>query len=50
MPRDGRWSAAVFAGRRYAEELGTPADPGRPPFKREVAELLPYDPATLLAG
>ncbi len=46
----GTIAAAVFAGRRYAEELGTPADPGRPPFKREVAELLPYDPATLLTG
>jgi dimethylamine/trimethylamine dehydrogenase len=33
---------AVYAGRRYAEELDAPPPaPGAVPFKREIAELLP---------
>jgi dimethylamine/trimethylamine dehydrogenase len=34
-------AAAVFAGRRYAEELEEPRDENAPPFKREVPELTP---------
>ena len=35
---------AVYAGRRYAEELDGPPDTGdEVPFKREIAELLPLD-------
>jgi len=35
---------AVYAGRRYAEELDDPAAGGDAvPFKREIAELLPLD-------
>ena len=34
-------AAAVFAGRRYAEELEEPRDEDAPPFKREVPELTP---------
>jgi dimethylamine/trimethylamine dehydrogenase len=38
----GTIAAAVWDGRRYAEELDTPADPGDlPPFRREVLELAP---------
>ena len=36
---------AVYAGRRYAEELDGPPYPGdEVPFQRELAELLPLDP------
>jgi len=42
----GTIAAAVFAGRRYAEELGE--RPPQPPFRREVAELLPLDLTELL--
>ena len=35
---------AVYAGRRYAEELDGPPDTGDAvPFRREIAELLPLD-------
>ena len=35
---------AVYAGRRYAEELDGPHDTGDAvPFKREITELLPLD-------
>jgi dimethylamine/trimethylamine dehydrogenase len=37
----GTIAAAVFSGRRHAEELGTEPDENRVPFRREVAELLP---------
>jgi dimethylamine/trimethylamine dehydrogenase len=45
----GTIAAAVFGGRRYAEELGTDFDPRDLPFKREVAELLPFDTSAILA-
>lgn len=45
----GTIAAAVFGGRRYAEELGVPRDPAALPFRREVAELLPFDPRAILA-
>jgi dimethylamine/trimethylamine dehydrogenase len=41
---------AVYSGRRYAEELGATHDRTAPLFRREVAELLPYDVAVTLAG
>jgi dimethylamine/trimethylamine dehydrogenase len=44
----GTIAAAVFAGRRYAEELGTQPREGALPFRREVAELLPFDVRQLL--
>ena len=35
---------AVYAGRRYAEELDGPPGAGdEPPFRRELAELAPLD-------
>ena len=35
---------AVYAGRRYAEELdGPPVTGDEVPFRREIAELLPPD-------
>ena len=35
---------AVYAGRRYAEELDGPPDTGdQVPFERELVELLPLD-------
>jgi dimethylamine/trimethylamine dehydrogenase len=38
----GTIAAAVWDGRRYAEELDAePADPDEAPFLREVAELSP---------
>ena len=45
----GTIAAAVFGGRRYAEELGATPDPGALPFRREVAELLPFDLNAILA-
>jgi dimethylamine/trimethylamine dehydrogenase len=45
----GTIAAAVWSGRRYAEELGTNPDPAGLPFKREVAELLSFDLNTILA-
>jgi dimethylamine/trimethylamine dehydrogenase len=35
----GTIAAAVFSGRRYAEELDQPRDPDAMPFRREVAAL-----------
>ncbi len=45
----GTIAAAVFGGRRYAEELGNTPDPDALPFRREVAELLPFDLSAVLA-
>lgn len=45
----GTIAAAVFGGRRYAEELGNTPDPDALPFRREVAELLPFDLSAILA-
>jgi dimethylamine/trimethylamine dehydrogenase len=45
----GTIAAAVYAGRRYAEELGTVPDETRLPFRREVAALKPYDARAVLA-
>lgn len=39
----GTIAAAVFGGRRYAETCGDTPDPTALPFRREVAELLPFD-------
>jgi hypothetical protein len=39
----------VWSGRRYAEELDTVPDPDALPFRREVAELLPFDLSAILA-
>ena len=36
----GTIAAAVFAGRRYAEELDAPRDPDAPLFRREVTGLV----------
>ncbi len=36
---------ATYAGRRYAEELDAPDRGDALPFRREIAELLPQDPA-----
>ncbi len=36
---------AVYAGRRFAEELGESVDPDVVPFRRELTELLPWRPA-----
>jgi dimethylamine/trimethylamine dehydrogenase len=44
----GTIAAAVFGGRRAAEELGRPPDPDALPFRREVAQLLPLDVAAVL--
>ena len=44
----GTIAAAVWSGRRYAEELGTNPDPAGIPFRREVAELLPFDLSSIL--
>ena len=44
----GTIAAAVFGGRRAAEELGQIADPGVLPFRREVAQLMPLDVAAIL--
>jgi dimethylamine/trimethylamine dehydrogenase len=45
----GTIAAAVWSGRRYAEELDTVPDPDALPFRREVAELLPFDLSAILA-
>ncbi|GAB0116342.1 oxidoreductase [Acidisoma sp. 7E03] len=39
----GTIAAATWSGRRYAEELEAPRLPGPVPFRREVAELLPFN-------
>ena len=44
----GTIAAAVFGGRRAAEELGVPVDADALPFRREVAQLLPLDVAAIL--
>lgn len=44
----GTIAAAIFGGRRYAEELGMNLDKRDLPFKREVAELLPFDLSAIL--
>jgi len=42
----GTIAAAVWEGRRYAEELDEPpSDDDEPPFRREVVALAPLDPA-----
>ena len=46
----GTIAAAVFSGRRAAEELGRPHDPSALPFRREVAQLLPLDVGAILAA
>ncbi len=45
----GTIAAAVWSGRRYAEELDTAPDPDALPFRREVAELLPFNISAVLA-
>jgi len=42
-------AASVYAGRRYAEELGAPVNPNAPLFQREVAELRPFDVRALFS-
>jgi len=42
-------AASVYAGRRYAEELGAPVTPNAPLFQREVAELRPFDVRALFS-
>jgi dimethylamine/trimethylamine dehydrogenase len=37
----GTIAAAVWEGRRFAEELDTPIDPDAPPFRREVTRIDP---------
>ncbi|WP_430464712.1 FAD-dependent oxidoreductase [Tabrizicola sp.] len=37
---------ATYAGRRYAEEVDAPERGDALPFRREIAELLPYAPLT----
>jgi dimethylamine/trimethylamine dehydrogenase len=44
----GTIAAAVYGGRRYAEELGLEADADALPYRREVAQLGPFDLAALL--
>ncbi|WP_262313387.1 NAD(P)-binding protein [Acidiphilium sp. AL] len=44
----GTIAAAVFGGRRYAEELDEEIDPDTLPFRREVAELQPFSLDRLL--
>ena len=39
----GTIAAAVYGGRRFAEELGQEIDADRLPYRREVAELAPFD-------
>jgi len=39
----GTIAAAVYGGRRFAEELGQEVDEDRLPYRREVAELAPFD-------
>ena len=43
-PAPGIIAAAVFSGRRYAEELEEPRDEDALPFRREVAALSPGPP------
>ncbi|HTW26148.1 MAG TPA: NAD(P)-binding protein [Acetobacteraceae bacterium] len=45
----GTIAAAVFGGRRYAEELEMPDRGDALPFRREVTALQPFDPAPVLA-
>jgi dimethylamine/trimethylamine dehydrogenase len=45
----GTIAAAVWSGRRYAEEFDTSPDPDALPFRREVAELLPFDLSAIMA-
>ena len=45
----GTIAAAVWSGRRYAEEFDTVKDPDALPFRREVAELLPFDLSAVMA-
>lgn len=45
----GTIAAAVWSGRRYAEEFDTAPDPDALPFRREVAELLPFDLSAIMA-
>jgi dimethylamine/trimethylamine dehydrogenase len=44
----GTIAAAVYGGRRFAEELGVPVDEERLPYRREVAQLAPFDLEALL--
>jgi dimethylamine/trimethylamine dehydrogenase len=44
----GTIAAAVYGGRRFAEELGVPVDAERLPYRREVAQLASSDLAALL--
>ena len=37
----GTIAAAVWDGRRYAEELDEPSEPDAVPFRREVVRLAP---------
>ena len=46
----GTIAAAVFGGRRAAEELGQARDPEALPFRREVAALAPLDVGAILAA
>jgi dimethylamine/trimethylamine dehydrogenase len=39
----GTIAAAVYGGRRFAEELGQEVDEDRLPYRREVAALAPFD-------
>jgi len=39
----GTIAAAVYGGRRFAEELGRETDENRLPYRREVAQLLPFE-------
>lgn len=42
-------AAAVYAGHKYARNFGGPAETGDElPFKREVAELLPWQPVRMV--
>ncbi|HTC45181.1 MAG TPA: FAD-dependent oxidoreductase [Steroidobacteraceae bacterium] len=44
----GTIAAAVYSGRRFAEELGLEVDVDRVPYRREVAQLGPFDLSALL--
>jgi dimethylamine/trimethylamine dehydrogenase len=46
----GTIAAAVYGGRRYAEELGLAVDADRLPYRREVAELGPFNLQALLSA
>jgi dimethylamine/trimethylamine dehydrogenase len=45
----GTIAAAVWSGRRYAEEFDTTPGSDALPFRREVAALLPFDLIAVLA-